>query len=288
MQAGHDDAARQPSAYELRAREQIAAWKAPQPSKRLARWMSAVNRPLEATTDALLRSKSLGPILEKSVEGLVKLTHDAAQWSVRHEQVFAKFREAGHAHVRTHADLTSLDLEAIDAQVARLSAKYKAIAVADGAAMGVIGLAGIPLDLISMTTLSLRAIGEYASHCGFDCQSQAERLFALNVLGLASSPNDEAKANSMAQLMRIARDVATPGERAELEKNLFMNVMQQIASTVSVRLTRAKAAQTLPAVGALVGVSFNAYFASKVCDAAYHLYRERFLATKYGPSVIAS
>ena len=31
---------------------------------------------------------------------------------------------------------------------------------------------------------------------------------------------------------------------------------------------------------------FNAYYTARVCDAAYHLYRERFLAKKYGPGVI--
>ncbi len=30
------------------------------------------------------------------------------------------------------------------------------------------------------------------------------------------------------------------------------------------------------------GAAFNAYFASKVCDAAYLLYRERFLAANWG------
>jgi len=36
----------------------------------------------------------------------------------------------------------------------------------------------------------------------------------------------------------------------------------------------------------VVGGGFNSYFTSKVCDAAYFLYRERFLAEKYGADVI--
>lgn len=43
----------------------------------------------------------------------------------------------------------------------------------------------------------------------------------------------------------------------------------------------------LPYTGAAVGGGFNAYFTSKVCDAAYYLYRERFLALKYGEQFIA-
>lgn len=39
-------------------------------------------------------------------------------------------------------------------------------------------------------------------------------------------------------------------------------------------------------MGAAVGGGFNAYYTARVCDAAYYLYRERFLAEKYGPEVI--
>lgn len=38
----------------------------------------------------------------------------------------------------------------------------------------------------------------------------------------------------------------------------------------------------MPVVGAAVGAGFNAYYTSKVCDAAFYLYRERFLQRKYG------
>jgi hypothetical protein len=47
-----------------------------------------------------------------------------------------------------------------------------------------------------------------------------------------------------------------------------------------------KLAQFIPLAGAAVGGGFNAYYTDKVCDAAYHLYRERFLAGKYGPGAI--
>lgn len=36
----------------------------------------------------------------------------------------------------------------------------------------------------------------------------------------------------------------------------------------------------------MVGGGFNAYFTNNVCDAAYYLYRERFLAARYGEDVI--
>ena len=37
----------------------------------------------------------------------------------------------------------------------------------------------------------------------------------------------------------------------------------------------------------MISGGFNAYYTDKVCTAAYHLYRERFLARKYGPHLIS-
>ena len=51
-------------------------------------------------------------------------------------------------------------------------------------------------------------------------------------------------------------------------------------------MTKGKLAQAIPIAGALVGGGFNAYFISNVCQAAYYLYRERFLAEKNGVEVV--
>jgi uncharacterized protein (DUF697 family) len=209
-----------------------------------------------------------------------------AQWSVRPEAIYSEFREAGHAGINKSSDLFDLDLEIIGRTVGWLDAKYKGIALAEGAGTGSVGLPGIPADLVALLTLTLRAIGEYATYYGFDVSSQQERLFALNVLGLASSPTDSSKALALAQLVRIAQDVAKKRTWQQLEQHAFVQLIQQLAKALGVRLTKAKLAQVIPVAGAAVGGGFNAYFTYKVCDAAYYLYRERFLAQKYGPDVI--
>jgi len=170
--------------------------------------------------------------------------------------------------------------------VAWLDAKYKGIALVEGAGTGFVGLPGIPADIVALITLNLRAIGEYATYYGFDISSQEERLFAMNVLGLASSPTDASKGLAMAQLVRIAQDVAKKRTWKELEQHAFVQLIQQLAKALSIRLTKAKLAQVVPVAGAAVGGGFNAYFTAKVCDAAYYLYRERFLAAKHGAEVI--
>lgn len=233
----------------------------------------------------LLSTPAIGDVIKKSIEGLTSVCNDAAQWSVRPEAIFKEFRNDKHEvnHVK---DISQLDLKEIDKVVGWLAAKYKGIALVEGAGTGATGAIGLAVDIPALITLNLRAIGEYATYYGFDLSRQEERLFALNILGLASSPNDASKALAMAQLVKIAQDTAKNATWKVLEQNVFVKVIQQISKALGIRLTKAKLAQAIPALGAAVGGGFNAYFTMRVCDSAYYLYRERFLAEKYGVDVI--
>jgi hypothetical protein len=285
---GHDRLPRimnTPSAYEQHAIREVHAWKNPELGW-FGQAMKAVNWPLDKAGDLVLATPGLGDVIKLSIKGITGVCNDCAQWSVRPEAIYAEFRGDGHTSVKKPSDIVALDLEHVDKVVGWLDAKYKGIALVEGAATGSIGLPGIPADIVALITLTLRAIGEYATYYGFDVSSQQERFFAMNVLGLASSPTDGSKGLAMAQLVRIASDVAKKRTWKELEQHAFVQVIQRIAKALSIRLTKAKLAQVIPATGAAVGGGFNAYFTYKVCDAAYYLYRERFLAAKFGPDVI--
>ena len=272
------------SAYERRALEQIHEWKTPELT-----WsdqaMRVISRPLDKAGDFIMEIPVLGDVIKKAIGGIVNVSNDLAQRSVRPEAIYRKFRTAGH-DIHERSDIFSLDLEDVDKVVGWLAAKYKGLALGEGAATGVAGALGIAVDIQALVTLNLRAIGEYATYYGFDVSLQQERLFAMNILGLASSPNDAAKAIAMAQLVRIAQDAAKKKTWKTLEGHAFVKIIQQISKALGIRLTKAKLAQFVPVVGAVVGGGYNAYYTAKVCDAAYYLYRERFLAEKYGTDTI--
>jgi hypothetical protein len=270
-----------PSLYEENAAREIEAWKHPDLGW-FGKAMEVINWPLDKAGDAIMHTPGVGWVIEKSIGGLVNITNDAAQWSVRPEAIFEEYRKAGHDTVHRAVDLRVLDLEHVDRAIGWLGAKYKGIALTEGAGFGAAGLPGIPADVVALVTLTLRAIGEYATYCGFDVALPHERLYSMHVLGLASSPNDAAKGVAMAELVKIAKDVAMKRTWSDLQKHAFVKVMQQIAKAIGWRLTKAKLAQFIPYAGAVVGGGFNVYFMAKVCDAAYFLYRERFLAAKYG------
>jgi hypothetical protein len=273
------------SDYDQLALREIHAWKNPDIGW-FGQAMKVLNWPLDKAGDLILATPGIGDAFKLSIKGLTGVCNDLAQWSVRPEMIYEEFRKAGHSGITTTSDIFTIDLKDVDRIVGWLDAKYKGIAFVEGAGTGFVGLPGIAPDIVALITLNLRAIGEYATYYGFDISTQEERLFALNVLGLASSPTDASKALAMAQLVRVAQDVAMKRAWKQLEQHAFVQLVQQIAKALSIRLTKAKLAQIVPGVGAAVGGGFNAYFTAKVCDAAYYLYRERFLAAKYGPDVI--
>jgi hypothetical protein len=296
IRAGSGDKSRKkPSEYERKAIHAIHAWKNPQIGWFGKAW-ETINWPLSKASTAIekmpgfkwAKAKGKAPIewvLQKTVGGLVTLLNDAAQWSVRPKAIYSDFAKSG-IDVKSRSDIFDLDLEQIDRALGWLDVKYKSIAAAEGGTTGAAGLPGIPVDIVAIVGINLRAIGEYATYCGFDVSAQSERLFAMNVLALASSPTDSAKQAALAQLVRIAKDVAAKKAWKKLEEHSFVNIVKKIAAALGQRLTKAKLAQVIPYLGAGVGVGFNTYFTAKVCEAAFFLYRERFLAEKYGPDII--
>lgn len=274
-----------PNEYEKRTLAEIHTWKNPEQTW-FSRTMKVINKPLDYAGDKLLETPMLGDVIKNSISGLIAVCNDAAQWSVRSESIFEEFRSDGHAHIFRHEDIASLELDKIDKTVGWLAAKYKGIALAEGAGAGAVGVAGMVVDIPTLITLNLRAIGEYATYYGFDIERQEERLFAFNILGLSSSPTDASKQLAMSQLVKISQQVASKQTWEQLNKNAFVKIIQEITKALGIRLTKAKLAQAIPIAGAAVGGGFNAYFTNKVCEAAYNLYRERFLAQKYGPDFI--
>lgn len=266
------------SIYEKNALLEIEVWKNPKKS-----WyntaISFVNKPIDFAGDAVMSTPWIGDILKKSMIGVLELANDAAQWSVNAAAIFKEFRGDGYDVAELY-DINKLDLEEVDLTVGWLAAKYKSMLFAEGAATGAVGAVGLVVDVPALIIGCLRAVGEYATYYGFDVNNQKERIYALNILALSSSPTDAAKAAAMAQLTKLSGDIAKRATWKELEKSVFVKMVQEIAKSLGIRLTKAKLAQVIPVIGSVAGGGFNAYYVSKVCETAHHLYRERFIIEK--------
>lgn len=271
----------QPDPYVADALAEIEAWR--NPPQTIARRLAAVaGKPFEFAGAAVMRTPGVGWVIEKTVSGLVDLLNDGMSRTVRVEAILREYRDDGHPQVDSLEAIGGLHLRDVDRTIGYLGAKYKAAAAVEGGAAGAAGLPGIPPDLVALMGLNLRAIGEYATYCGFDIRLQQERLFALHVLGFASSSTEAGKRAALMQLAKIAADIAKRRTWRQLEQHAFVAMIRKIAEAIGVRLTKAKLAQVVPVAGAAVGAGFNAYYTARVCEAAYFLYRERFILGQGG------
>lgn len=278
---------RSPSPYERQALREIRLWHEPHKMGWFGRAVDRVNRGVYRATDLLRKVPGVDWTIEHVVTGLLRLTNEIMQDSVWRDGIYKEYHRDGH-DIHTPADLRRLDLAVVDRQLKGLDAKYRTLAAVEGAATGYAGLSGIVPDVVALVALNLRAAGEYATYCGFNLDDPAERLYALRLLDAVSSAADASKQVAMTPVIRVSSRLARDQAAQAIEQFALTRAIRNVAHSLGVRLTRAKLAQVVPVTGAVVGSGFNAYYTSKVCDAAFFLYRERFLLEKYGPDVLTA
>jgi hypothetical protein len=272
------------TAYEKKARSQIDAFKNPEQSL-LGNVRDAVNKPLSAVGELATRNKA-GEAASRALVGVVEKFNDASSFSVRREAIFEDFRDDGHAEVEGIGDIRTLELEDVENTVGYLAAKYKGLATGEGFAAGLSGIAGLAADIPAFLGLALRAVNEFATYYGFDTQHEGERVFAMKLLTLASSPTSEAKRASLRELTSVIEAVAESQGWDRLAGFAPSNAVHKIAEKLSLRLAKAKLAQVMPVIGAGVGGGYNALYMAAITKSARMMYRERFLVSRHGPDAI--
>ena len=267
--------------YENKVWKEIRNRRNPKEKNFLQKGFSLVATPIHKAAEVIIDNRVFGEVITKSIAGLTTICYESAQTSVRYDAIFKELSDKSKVDIKQLKDIEKIDLSILDKSSSGLRKKYVTIAAAEGGLTGAAGLPGMVIDIPGLILINFRAICEYATYYGFDIELQDQKLMILHILSLASAPTDQAKHAAMAQLAKIASQVAKKQTWEELEKFVFVKMIKKMAEAIGIRLTKAKLAQVVPAVGSLVGAGFNAYYTEKVCDAAYFTYRETFLARKY-------
>lgn len=270
-----------PSPYEQQALEDIRRWKNP-PKHWLSDPLAQASQAWHDLTDRIRDVPGVAWVMDNVVTGLLQLTNEITQDSVWTEAIHREYAAVGHA-VAGPEDIRRLDLAQIDGRIRGLATKYQTLAAVEGAATGFAGLPGLVPDLVALVALNLRAAGEYAAYCGFNIGLPDERLYALTVLDFVARPGSKAKEMTLKPALTTASRVARQQVVKAVEDTVTMRAIQNLVRSLGLHLTQAKLAQLAPVAGAAVGSTYNAWYTGRVCEAAFHLYRERFIETKYAP-----
>ncbi len=265
-------------AYEAQVREEIEAWKNPDKGM-LDKALAALNMPIVKAGDALMDAPQFGDSLKKATEQTISTLSDAANWTLNTQDVIDDYQEESDiagSSIKTLADIKSLPIAVVDKQVKLFKSKYVALTSAQGVTTGVVGWVGIPADVVGLITANLRAIGEYATYYGFDINDKSEQLFAMSLLAVATSASPEERKAALDDTHAMIKDPETQAFN-QVNEEVMSRVLRQTATKVATNIVKTKAAQIIPAVGAVVAGGVNANYTANVCEAAYQCYRERFL-----------
>jgi hypothetical protein len=263
------------NSYEQKALRELRAWQGEAPG-----WGTRLLSKPAGKAAEIVQAVVPVSALRAALEG----AHRVAQKLSDHRPLLKK---AGVAELK---DLRGIALQDCDKLARSVSRRAMAMAGAGGAAFGVAGAAGLVADVPALITLALRSIVQTGLCYGEDALADKESRLAVGVFALASANSEEEKRTAVAALRDYGEgllDVAWREgvERAaerELAKEAAIFSVQNLTKKLGVNIGKRKAAGAIPAIGALIGGSVNAWYLHDVTRCARYVFQERWLKEKYG------
>ncbi len=267
------------SDYDKMRWEEIHEWL--NPPKSFAQDLSGFfGRQLDSLTEMAKAIPGVEWTIDHVIAGMLQLVNEMSHDWVWSERIYRDARTAG-LEIEKPGDAFRYPLEKIDELCTGVSPKYRSLATASGAATGYAGAAGIVPDIVALVAINLKATGEYATHYGYDIEDEGERLFALQVLNVASGERELVNNLASKPVERVSAGLAKKQGIEALSQSSLAYSVKKAVEKLGIQLTRAKLAQLMPVAGAAIGGSFNLYYSGKTLECAQLMYRKRFLIDHY-------
>ena len=243
------------------------------------------------TEEPSVVSKSLGVILspvtwlinkiipEAAIRGALDFSSSAAEWLTDTNDIL---RDAG---VSSISELKTHDLEKSDNLANEVHNWAIGLATAEGGVTGAVGLPGMAVDIPAIIVLALRTIHKTGVCYGFEVNTKGDKEFVLAILAASGANEMGEKLAALSTLRTIEVAIAkqtwkTLGQKAaanQMGKEAGIIGIKNLAKQLGINLTKRKALQTIPAIGALVGASVNGWYIKEVGWAARRAFQERWL-----------
>jgi len=282
--------------------DEIAKWKAENPSF-LNRSTDFVSKPISWLTEKLTPEDvkgSVGGVTESVLDRL----QDISKWSVNPQDILEATREFEiEAKAITELRRESIhDLDHVAFGQIDSNTRY---ATASGVGTGLASLAGpvagwaaLLADLPALFTFATRTIYQVALCYGFDPndpelsveEKAYEMEYMMRVFKVATSSDRIQKQKALGELKDFEAgrysdrysEIAGDFTSKHLGKNATSYISRMIIKEIVERTITKKAVGLVPGLGAVFSGGFNYVYIKDVGNAAYMLYRERFLLDKKG------
>jgi|GEM_PF-4029717 len=252
----------------------------------------AFNGIVDRAIDRALRSDTVSGLLDGTLQrGLGRLEALALDGFDPHS-VFDRFT----VPVDSVDSIRPLGLRQIDTALGETAGHYQLLAAAQGAATGVLGPWGLPVDLASLFVLSARAVAAVGTGCGFDMDHPAERRAVLETLATPPRPWEQREvpsalapaASRLRTSLSVSRNFALKEARQVAASGLADATARSVIRGVLGRLARTRIGLMVPLAGAGVGALINTRFMAGVLDESRMSYRQRYLIQRYGRPAVAN
>ncbi|MDX2246870.1 MAG: EcsC family protein [Bacteroidia bacterium] len=283
------------NASESKILDEVAAWKGEGPSF-LNRATDFVSRPISWVTEKLTPEDvkgSISGLTEKVVEKL----QDVTQWTVNSEDILKATREFEITSTSI-PDLKKQSIHDLDHVAEKFIEHNTRMATLSGVGTGLVGWPGLIADLPALFTFSIRTIYQIALCYGFDLNGENhspedkayEMEYMMRVFKISTASDKIQKQRSLAELkdFEAGRNSEVYGEVAgdyttkQLGRNATSFISRIIIKEIIERTITKKAIGLVPGLGAIFSGGFNYVYMKDVGEAAFMLYRERFLLDKKG------
>lgn len=258
--------------YEQQQYQKIVEWKNQAPSVG-SQTVGFVLKPVTWVVNKVIPSKA--------IEGVLVACNGMAEFITDSNDIIRD------AQVSKISDLKTKDLHLSDQLANEVHNWAIGVAAVEGAAAGASGIVGLIADVPALITMSFRVVHKIGLCYGFECKTEADKQFVMGVLSAAGANTLSEKAASVAVLQKINVMITKTtwkklAEKAATNKygiEAAIIKIKSVAKQLGINITKRKAAQAIPIIGAGVGAAINTAFLNDVAWAARRTFQERWLMT---------
>lgn len=256
--------------YEQQQCTEIDKWKSTEPN--------VVNQAI-ATLLKPLTWVVANVVPDKAIEGAITAAYKAAEFLTDKDDIIRD------AQITEISELKHKDLELSDRLANEVHNWAIGVAGAEGAATGAAGLPGMAVDIPALITMSFRVIHKIGICYGYEATTEADKNYILQIFSAAGSNTMQEKQAAILILRQATQAIAKTTWKGMAQKaanNKFcveggILAVKAVAKQFGINITRRKALQTIPGLGALIGGSMNLSLVNDIAWAARRMYQERWL-----------
>ncbi len=258
------------SDYERQQIQAIDAWKAEEPGV-VSQAFGLVVEPLAWLVQKL--------VPESAVRGAIEGANALGKWLTDTKDILRD------AQVENVAELRNCDLALCDKLADEVHNWAIGVAMAEGSATGALGILGAPVDVPAIITIALRTIHKVGVCYGYECKTPADEQFVLSILAASGANSVREKLAALTTLTTLRtvlirqtwNAMAETAAEHQFGKEAVLVTIRGLGKQIGINVTKRRALAAIPAIGAMIGGSVNAWYIKEVGWAARIAFQERWL-----------